>query len=119
MTNHNIDGASHPKQIAPNAFVVGRSSIQGERQHAAEWCQLAITGDCFEVGAGSGRPGVVTSTGDAVLICARGREIVTLESFEVGWEYRLYGRLVEKQGEWNGREITKRFFNLLPAAPGI
>lgn len=119
MENQNNGGASRPKQIAPNAFMVGRSSIQGEQQHTADWCQIAITGDCFDVGAGRGRSGVVISTGDAVLVCARGQDVPVLESFDIAWEYRLYGRLVEKPGEWNGKEIVKRYFNLLPAAPGI
>src|SRR5579862_9534164 len=109
--NQNANGAPRPRQIAPNAFIIGSSKIRGDRQHAADWCQIAITGDTIDLRSGSGRPGVVSETGDAVLICARGEDIKTLEMLEVGLEYRLWGRVVEKPGEWNGEQITKRYFN--------
>jgi hypothetical protein len=116
MNNQQNTGvASHPKQIAPNAFVVGRSQIKIDRQQPADWCQIAITGDCLDVGPGCGRPRVVISTGIAVLVSARGQDMALLESLRVGWEYRLYGRLVERPGEFNGEQITKRYFTLLPS----
>jgi len=119
MNNQNINGASRPKQIAPNAFVVGSSKIKVDRQHAMDWCQVAITGDCVDLRSGCGRPGVITETGDAILVCARGADMAVLESLEVGMEYRLWGRVVEKPGEWDGQPIIKRYFNLLPAANGM
>ena len=60
---------------------------------------------------------MVTATGDAVLICARGRDVPTLEALEIGMEYKLYGRLIEKPAEWRGEEVVKRYFNMLPV-PG-
>lgn len=119
MNNQNVNGASRPKQIAPNAFIVGSSKIKVDRQHAVDWCQIAITGDCVGLRSGCGRHGVISESGDAVLVCARGEDVQVLESLSVGWEYRLWGRVVEKPGEWNGQEITKRYFNLLPAANGM
>jgi hypothetical protein len=64
-----------------------------------------MTGDCFVVGSSCARPGVVTSTGDLILVCARGQDVALLESLEVGWIYRLYGQEVETAGEWTGAEI--------------
>src|SRR3984957_7220327 len=97
------------RKIAPNAYIVGRSEIGGDRQCVPDWCEIAMTGDCFVVGSSSARPGVVTTTGDSILVCARGRDVALLESLEVGWEYRLYGRLVETLAEWNGARVTNRF----------
>lgn len=112
--NQNVNGASRPRQIAPNAFAVGVSKISVDQQHTADWCLIAITGDCVDLRTGCGRPGVVIETGDAILICARGEDVKTLEMLQMNWEYRLWGRVVEKPGEWNGQPVTKRYFNLLP-----
>jgi hypothetical protein len=103
-------------QIAPNAFIVGRNGIGGDRQHVPTWCEIAMTGDCFIVGSSCARPGIVTATGENTLVCARGQDIVLLESLEVGWEYRLYGRVIETLADWNASGITHRF-HLLPAGP--
>ena len=114
MNNQNTSAAR--TKLANNVILVGRSNLRLDQQRPADWCQLAITGDCLDVASGCGRAGIVTATGDAVLICARERDVPVLESLEIGLEYKLYGRLVEKPGEWNGEQITKRYFNLLPVS---
>ncbi len=105
---------SRARQIAPNAYIVGRSEISGDLQQAPNWCEIAMTGDCFVEGASSARPGIVTATGESILVCAQGHDVALLESLEVGWEYRLYGRTVETLAEGNGARISNRF-HLLPA----
>ncbi len=102
---------SSARQLAPNAFIVGRSGISGDRQHVPDWCEIAMTGDCFVVDSSCAMPGVVIATGDSILVCARGHDVAVLESLEVGWIYRLYGRVVETLA-------TNRFY-LLPAEPEI
>jgi hypothetical protein len=114
IENPNTDVTSRPTQIAPNAFVVGRSKIRGDRQSVADWCEIAMTGDSFDVGSGCVRPGIVISTGCSILICAHGQNVTLLRSFEMGWEYRLYGSVVEQPGVCNGRQIANYYFNLLP-----
>jgi hypothetical protein len=65
-----------------------------------------MTGQCFVVDSSCARPGVVTATGDSILVCASRQDVTLLESLEVGWKYRLYGRVVETLAEWNGARIT-------------
>jgi hypothetical protein len=85
------------RQLAPNAFIVGRSGIGGGRQHVPNWCDIAMTGDCFVVDSSCARPGVVIATGDSILVCARGHDVALLESLAVagytgstgGWSRQL------------------------------
>jgi hypothetical protein len=108
--------SSSARKLAPNAFIVGRSGIRGDRQHIPNWCEIAVTAECFVVEESCARPGIVTTTGESILVCARGHDVALLESLEVGWEYRLYGRVVETPTEGNGARIINRF-HLLPAGP--
>jgi hypothetical protein len=105
--------ASSGRQIAANAFIVGRSEINADRQDVPNWCQIAMTGDCFAIGSSCARPGVITATGDSILVCARGPNVALLESLDVGWEYSLYGRKAGRPGEWNSAGVIDRF-HLLP-----
>ena len=105
------------RQLAPNAFILGRSGISGDREHVPNWCEIAMTGDGFMVGSSCVRPGVVTATGDSILVCARERDVALLDSLEVGWEYRLYGRVVETLVARDGARLTR--FHLLPVSPEI
>jgi hypothetical protein len=97
------------RQIAPNAYIVGRSEFSRDRRRVPNWCEIAMTGDCFVVDSSCARTGVVAATGDSIIVCARGHDVALLESLEVGWEYRLYGRLVET--------LAVNRFYLLPAGP--
>ena len=108
--------SSSARKLAPNAFIVGRSGIRGDRQHVPNWCEIAITGDCFVVEESCARAGIVNASGESIHVCARGHDVALLESLEVGWEYRLYGRVEETPPEGNGARITNRF-HLLPAGP--
>jgi hypothetical protein len=97
------------RQIAPNAYIVGQSEFSRDRQSVPNWCEIAMTGDCFVVDSSCARAGVVAATGDSIIVCARGHDVALLESLEVGWEYGLYGRLVET--------LPVNRFLLLPAGP--
>jgi hypothetical protein len=97
------------RQIAPNAYIVGRSEFSRDRQSVPNWCEIAMTGDCFVVDSSCARTGVVAASGDSIIVCARGHDVALLESLEVGWEYRLYGRLVQT--------LAVNRFYLLPAGP--
>ena len=105
---YNSGEPSCARQIAPNAYIVGRSESR-DRQSVPNWCQIAMTGDCFVVDSSCARTGVVAATGDSIIVFARGHDVALLESLEVDWEYRLYGRLVET--------LAINRFYLLPAGP--
>ena len=116
LLNFSPGEPSSARQLAPNAFIVGRSGIGGDRQHVPDWCEIAMTGDCFVVDSSCARPGVAIATGDSILVCAQGHDVALLESLEVGWIYRLYGRVIETLAEWDGARSGNRF-HLLPAGP--
>ena len=105
---------SAPGRLHRTPTSLGGSEISGDLQQVPNWCEIAMTGDCFVEGSSSARPGIVIATGESILVCAQGHDVALLESLEVGWEYRLYGRTVETLAEGNGARISNRF-HLLPA----
>jgi hypothetical protein len=114
MSSSYNNGPKRPTRLAANAFLVGPGSAKGTREYPAEWHNVVITGATRTVGSGCGKPGVLAGTENAVLVSARGEDIETLEHFKTGNEYRLFSKLVEKDGEWNGEPTVQRFLNMVP-----